>query len=266
LTDVESTQPSETRLRLGGIRVLRRLALEGSKPAGRVIMVHGAMDRATSFTRLWAKLPDCEVIAYDRRGYGHSSGVQAPPDFAVQVADLVDVASTDGGSGPVVAFGHSLGGDIVLAALERYPGIFAAAVIWEAPMPWLESWPQDTPSRGAGAQLGPEERAEWFMRRMVGDRLWERLPAATRCARRSEGVTLDTDFAYLADGAVFDAAAIAVPVTVGFGGKSRPHQRMAAKQLASSLSCSSIVEIPDAGHGAHLSHPKELADLIRQLF
>lgn len=223
------------------------------------------MDRATSFTRLMAKLPDWEVVAYDRRGYGHSSGVEAPLDFAQQVADLVEIAGRESGSGPVLAFGHSLGGDIVLAALERYPGIFDAAVIWEAPMPWLEFWPKDSPSRGGGNDLGPEERAEWFMRRMVGDRLWERLPAATRSARRSEGATLDTDFSYLAGGAVFDPAAISDPVTVGFGGNSRHHQRLAAKELAASLPRSFIVEIPDAGHGAHLSHPGEVANLIRNL-
>ena len=272
MSHIESSRAAPASTHIGGIRVLCRRAAEGSRAAAadsgrpaRVVMVHGAMDRATSFTRLMAKLPDCEVVAYDRRGYGHSSSLAAPADFAAQVADLAEVASIGAEPNAVVAFGHSLGGDIVLATMQQHPGLFSGAVIWEAPMPWLKFWPNDTASRGAGAKLGPEERAEWFMRRMVGDRIWERLPAATRAARRSEGRTLDTDFAYLEHGPVFDPAAITVPVTVGFGALSRPHQTMAAAELASSLPFSSIVEIPESGHGAHISHPGELSELIRSV-
>lgn len=243
------------------MRILRRPGPEGESPPKTVVMVHGAMDRATSFTRLMAKLPEWEAVAYDRRGYGHSAGLAAPGDFAVQVEDLVEIA----GAGPVVAFGHSLGGDIVLAALQSHPRVFSAALIWEAPMPWMPFWPDDTASRGAAGQLSPDERAEWFMRRMVGDKLWERLPAATRAARRSEGVTLQTDFAYLSHGPVFDATAITVPVTVGYGGKSRPHQRAAAHALAEALPGGQLVCVPEAGHGAHLTHPAVVADLIREL-
>lgn len=243
------------------MRILRRPALDGQRPAGTVVMVHGAMDRATSFTRLMAKLPEWDAVAYDRRGYGHSARLTAPEAFSRQVADLVAIA----GPGPVVAFGHSLGADIVLAALQRHPALFSAALVWEAPMPWMPFWPDDTASRGAAGELGPEERAEWFMRRMVGDRLWDRLPAATRAARRSEGPTLQTDFAYLSHGPVFDATAIAVPVTVGYGGESRPHQRAAARALAEALPDGQLVCVPDAGHGAHLTHPATVADLIRKL-
>ena len=265
MNHVESSKAPPASTHIGGIRVLHRIAAVGSGRAARVVMVHGAMDRATSFTRLMAKLPDCEVVAYDRRGYGHSRAVEAPGDFAAQVADLAEVAAIGAEPSALVAFGHSLGGDIVLATMQRHPGLFSGAVIWEAPMPWLKFWPNDTASRGAGAKLGPEERAEWFMRRMVGDRIWERLPAATRAARRSEGRTLDTDFAYLAHGPVFDPSAITVPVTVGFGGLSRSHQTMAAAELASSLPFSTIVEIPGSGHGAHISHPGEVAELIRSV-
>ncbi len=243
------------------MRIVRRPARDGHTAAGTVVMVHGAMDRATSFTRLIAKLPEWEAVAYDRRGYGHSAGLAAPESFAAQVEDLVDLA----GPGPVVAFGHSLGGDIVLAALQSHPRVFSAALIWEAPMPWMPFWPDDTASRGAAGDLAPEDRAEWFMRRMVGDKLWERLPAATRAARRSEGVTLQTDFAYLSHGPVFDATAIEVPVTVGYGGDSRAHQRDAAHALAEALPDGNLVCVPGTGHGAHLTHPGIVADLIRKL-
>lgn len=247
----------------GPLRVLRRPPLADGPAGGRtVVLVHGVMDRATSFTRLMAKLPDWTILSYDRRGYGRSLAAGPPDDgFDIQVDDLVSVV----GEVPAVAFGHSLGGDVVLAGTSRCPGLFTAALVWEPPQPWLPWWPSDSASRGAGSELEPEERAEWFMRRMVGDRIWERLPQATRAQRRAEGPTLAADMRSLSTGPLFDPDRIRIPVLVGRGGRSRVHQRRSARELADVLPKGQLVEIPDAAHGAHLSHPAEVADLIRRV-
>jgi pimeloyl-ACP methyl ester carboxylesterase len=253
-------EPQETPT--GGLRVLVREPLEDGPGGGRrLVLVHGAMDRATSFTRVTAKLRDWTVVAYDRRGYGHSSHLGAPDDFDVQVSDLLEVL----GGRPAVAFGHSLGGDVVLTTAVRHPGLITSAVVWEPPQPWLPFWPAESASRGAGSHLAPEDRAEWFMRRMVGDRIWERLPSATRAQRRAEGRTLEAEMRSLAGAPLFDPTAVHVPVIVGRGGESRVHQRRASRELASALPAGELAEIPDAGHGAHLSHPAEVADLIRRV-
>ncbi len=245
-----------------GLRIVRREPLADGPAEGRlVVLVHGAMDRATSFTRLMAKLPDWTVLAYDRRGYAHSAHLGPPESFSDQVSDLLAVL--DGH--PAVAFGHSLGGDIVLATEARHPGSISAAVVWEPPQPWMPFWPADSTTRGAGADLEPEDRAEWFMRRMVGDRIWERLPSATRRQRRAEGHTLNAELASLAGEPVFDPARIRIPVLVGRGGRSRVHQRRGARELAASLPDAELVEIAESDHGAHLSHPGEVADLIRRV-
>jgi pimeloyl-ACP methyl ester carboxylesterase len=216
------------------------------------------MDRATSFTRLMARLPDWTVVAYDRRGYGQSAHLGPPETFDQQIADLVAVL----GRQPAVAFGHSLGGDVVLATASRHPGLITAAVVWEPPQPWLPWWPTESAAKAAGAELEPEERAEWFMRRMVGDRIWERLPKATREQRRSEGHTLNADIGLLAGAAVFDPDQIRIPVIVGRGGDSRRHQRRSARELAASLPNAELVDIAGCGHGAHLSHPGVVAELL----
>lgn len=243
----------------GSLRLLVRQPLADGPAAGRLlVLVHGAMDRATSFTRLMAKLPDWTIVAYDRRGYGRSAHLGPPEDFDVQVRDLVDVLE----GRPAVAFGHSLGGDVVLATIARHPGLISSALVWEPPQPWLPWWPEESASRQAGSHLSPEDRAEWFMRRMVGDRIWERLPGATRAQRRAEGHTLAAELASLAGEAVFDPGRITVPVLVGRGGRTRVHQRRAARELAAALPAGRLVEIAEASHGAHLSHPTELADLI----
>ncbi|MDA8045608.1 MAG: alpha/beta hydrolase [Actinomycetota bacterium] len=246
----------------GGLRVIRREPMADGPAAGRlVVCVHGAMDRATSFTRLMTKLPDWTVVAYDRRGYGHSAHLGPPETFDQQVEDLLSVLDDQ----PAVAFGHSLGGDVVLATASRHPGLITAAVVWEPPQPWLSWWPSESAARAAGSELEPEERAEWFMRRMVGDRIWERLPPATREQRRSEGPTLSADIGLLSRAAVFDPHRIRIPVIVGRGGDSRPHQRRSARELAASLPHGQLAEIDGCGHGAHLSHPGEVAALLARV-
>jgi pimeloyl-ACP methyl ester carboxylesterase len=219
------------------------------------------MDRATSFTRLMARLPEWAIVAYDRRGYARSRYHGPPESFDVQVHDLLEVV----GDAPVVAFGHSFGGDVVLAVADRHPGVITAAVIWEPPQPWAPWWPSTSTSRGAHAHLDPGDHAERFMRRMVGDRIWERLPSATRAARRAEGPTMTAEIATLGAGPVFDPVRVPVPVIVGRGGRSSVHQRRGVRELASSLPNGELAEIPDAGHGAHLSHPAEIANLIRKV-
>jgi pimeloyl-ACP methyl ester carboxylesterase len=223
-----------------------------------VVLVHGSMDRASSLARLTSKLPDWTVVAYDRRGYAGSSPTGPPESFAQQVDDLVEVL--DGK--PAVTFGHSFGGDVVLAVAAKHPGLVPAALVWEPPQPWLAWWPADTAAAGAGTDLSPDERAEWFMRRMVGDRIWDHLPSSTQAERRAEGQTLEAEMSSLRAGPVFDAAAVQVPVLVGRGGGSKTHQRRAARELAAALPRGELVEIPEAAHGAHLSHPKKLAALL----
>jgi pimeloyl-ACP methyl ester carboxylesterase len=245
-----------------GLRVVERPPREEGPAVGRiVVLVHGAMDRATSFTRLAAQLADWTVVAYDRRGYSRSAHLGPPASFDVQVDDLMAVM--DGR--PAVAFGHSLGGDVVLATGARHPGLITSAVVWEPPQPWLPWWPDHSASAGAGSDLDPEERAEWFMRRMVGDRVWDRLPSATRRQRRSEGPTLAAELRTLASRPAFEPALIRIPVLVGRGGRSQVHQRRSARELAAALPLGELVDIEGAAHGAHLSHPAQVAALIRRV-
>jgi pimeloyl-ACP methyl ester carboxylesterase len=225
------------------------------------LLVHGSMDRATSFRRLQARLPEAIIISYDRRGYAGSGSRPTTETFADQVADLFEVL--DGR--PVVALGHSFGGGVVLAAAALHPELIRAAVIWEPPMPWLASW--QAGSAGAAAISSgddPADVAESFMRRMIGSHIWERLPPATREARRGDGPALITEIRSLRDSAAWDPAAVTIPVIVGSGGKSRDHQRQAAAELARVLPDAELAVLADSGHGAHLSHPGPLADLLRR--
>lgn len=225
-----------------------------------VLLVHGSMDRASSFARVLRHLDDLHVVAYDRRGYGRSRDVAPSTDLAVQVDDLIGVL--DGRR--AVGVGHSFGGTLLLAAAQRRPDLVDSLVIYEPPQPWLANWPTDPPPAAPeGCQDSAEEAAEAFMRRMIGDRIWERLPAATRAQRRAEGHALRADMLALAEGAAFDPGQVQVPVILGRGERGRTHQRDGAAALAAALPDAELVEVAGAEHGVHLSHPADLAELIR---
>ena len=144
------------------------------------------MDRATSFTRLMARLPDWRIVAYDRRGYASSSHIPAGETFDAQVEDLLEVL--DGA--PAVAFGHSFGGDVVLAAAAAHPSLIPSALVWEPPQPWLPWWPAavgspgsetNSSTQGDHREPDPADEAEAFMRRMVGDRVSGQTPLLHPC-------------------------------------------------------------------------------------
>jgi pimeloyl-ACP methyl ester carboxylesterase len=243
----------------GGLARLERPPVSDA-PAGEpvVLLVHGSMDRATSFRRVMRHLPDVTVVAYDRRGYAGSAGMAPSDDFAVQADDLLEVL--DGRR--AIGVGHSLGGNVVLAAAERRPDLLDAVVVYETPEPWRPWWPTGSAGRSVSGAADPADAAEGFMRRMVGDRVWQALPEATRERRREEGVALQAEMRSLRNGPVFDPAAIKVPVVVGYGSEGAAHHRRSAPALASELPDGRLVEVPAAGHGVHLSHPEALAGLV----
>jgi pimeloyl-ACP methyl ester carboxylesterase len=217
------------------------------------------MDRASSFRRVIAELTDLDVTAYDRRGYGDAVARGPAGSFADHVDDLLDVI----GGRPSVVAGHSLGGDVALAAAVRSPDVVRAVVAYEPPMPWQPWWPSDT-AGGAAAAERPEDAAEAFVRRMVGDDVWYRLPPSTKAQRRAEGPALIAELLAVQTTAVVDPAAVTVPVVLGVGGNGRDHHQLNTRKLVDLLPDAELTVIDGAFHGAHLSHPKQFAGLIRR--
>jgi pimeloyl-ACP methyl ester carboxylesterase len=236
-----------------------------------VVLVHGSMDRHRSFLRLRARLSCCHVVIYDRRGYERSR-VAGPPASGVadHASDLAGVLAER----PAVLLGHSYGGVLALALAAARPDLVRAAVVYEAPMPWTEWW--DAPSAGGtGAARGPGRRrwayegmdegdaAEAFVRRMIGDRRYERLSPSTRAEMRADGPALVRELtAIRLDPAPFDPASIKVPVVVGRGALTIERHVRGAAFLARSLANAELVVLDGADHGAHLSHSKALAGLV----
>jgi pimeloyl-ACP methyl ester carboxylesterase len=242
----------------------------GSSPDGPiVILVHGSLDRGASFARVTRRLPEVTTVAYDRRGYQGSRragvvGLGGHIDDLLIIAE--DAHAREGG--PVVALGHSLGGDVVVGAALANPRAFGAIGAYEPPMPWLGFHRPGggRPNRRPMSE-DPAEEAEAFFSRMVSPAAWARLTDAGRESRRADGPALVADMRGIhGAGAPFDVEFLEVPSVFGMGGPTtRPHHRRSVQWLGAHVPEAEVYQIPGAQHGAHLSHPDHFADMARRV-
>jgi pimeloyl-ACP methyl ester carboxylesterase len=250
-----------------GLHVVER----GPEDAPRVVLVHGSMDRASGMWAVARRLQgELRVITYDRRGYARSRALGGPFDLETHVADLVALLDRR----PAAVFGHSLGGDIALAAAQHHPDLVPAVGAYEPPMPWEPWWPTANAGRIAldsDARDGAGAAAEAFMRRMVGDVAWERLPAGTKAERRADGPALVEEFRDVRRRAPYDAAEISVPVLLARGDEGGPQHARAAAVLAERFGAPErtarfeMVVVPGARHGVHFQDPDACAALVRRV-
>ena len=222
-----------------------------------VVLVHGSMDRSAAFAWTVGHLRDLHTIRYDRRGYGKSIGC-GTTDLEGHVDDLLAIV----GDRPAVLVGHSIGGVIALRAAQRAPGLVRAVGVYEAPMPWIDWWPKRSAGGIARDAGSPEDGAEAFMRRMIGDERWEGLPAKTRADRRAEGPALFAELAAARRGPAYDLDAVQCPVLVARGTEAAGHHRDASDALAAQVGRSPVV-FRGAGHGGHVSHHADFAAFVR---
>jgi pimeloyl-ACP methyl ester carboxylesterase len=232
----------------------------GQPDAPTVVLVHGSMDRSAGLLKLSRRLDSVHrVVRYDRRGYGRSRPHPGPFGMEAQVEDLV--ALMDGR--PALLFGHSYGGNVALALAMRRPDLVDAVAVYETPLSWFDWWPGSTAGADALATRGePADAAERFMRRLVGDERWSRLPKATRAARRAEGVAMVGELTDLREHAPWDATAITVPVVAMHGSRGAPHHRLSTRYLADAVPGCRAIEIEEARHFGPNSHPDEVAEVI----
>lgn len=220
-----------------------------------MVLIHGSLDRSAGMARLARVLnPVCRVLRYDRRGYGRSWPHAGPFTVPDQVEDLRRLL----GDEPAVLFGHSFGGHVALAASVALPaGQVTGVSVFETPLSWMEWWPGDT-AGARGVAADPEDAAEAFMRRLIGDKGWSSLPEKTRQERRREGVALQAELSWIRSHAPWRVEDLRVPVLCGRGTKGASHHARGMRWLAGQTG-GVCEELEGAGHGAPNSHPGDVA-------
>ncbi len=226
-----------------------------------VVLVHGAMDRHSTFARVRSRLMEtCRVISYDRRGYAGSRGA-VPPARGVDdhVSDLAEIV----GDRRVTLVGHSYGGTVALAFAARQPENVGAVLAYEPPLAWKESWPSSHgPRSNPFGGVSSAEAAEAFLRRIVGPDRYDRLPLTTREEVVKDGDALVVELTAIRnDPAPFEPSDILLPVLVARGETTSEHQVEGVEWLVGELPAGSLHVIAGAGHIGHQSHPAEFANL-----
>jgi pimeloyl-ACP methyl ester carboxylesterase len=224
-----------------------------------VVLIHGSLDRSTSFLRTTRRLEDRLAVIYDRRGYARSRGVEPiATGIDMMVTDLLGVIR----GREVAVVGHSFGGLIALCAAEREPNLIKAVGAFEPPLPWYEWWPNR--SRSSFVTEDPHDYARGFFERMAGEGSWERLNESGKDARRADGPALVAELAAIRTGdPLVDLEHLEVPVVAGRGSKSADRHRRSAQVVAETVPNGQLFEIEGSGHGAHLSHPDAFANFVR---
>ena len=113
-------------------------------------------------------------------------------------------------------------------------------------------------------QDDPDEAAERFMRRLIGDDRWDRLPPSTRRARRSEGRAMVGELADLRSGAPWHADRITVPVLAMRGEHGQEHHRRGIDALAAMLPDVEIHAVAGARHFGPNTHPDAVGERVRR--
>lgn len=228
-----------------------------------IVLIHGSLDRGSSFARVVRRLPDLHTITYDRRGYHLSRDVLPVADtLDIHIDDLLSVI----GGRPAVVIGHSFGGTIALgAALRHEPAsTILALAAFEPPLPWLPV----AGNRASAARKYDDDPAvvsEQFFRRVVGHSAWDRLSEAAQDERRLDGPALAAEMQSIRGREPpFDPRQLALPAVFGRGDRSLARQRAGVQWLVENVIGSELIEFPGSGHGAHLSHPDAFANMVRR--
>ena len=239
------------------------VAVAGEPEQQPIVLVHGTLDRSAGMLKLSRRLDAAfHVVRYDRRGYGRSAEHPGPFDAPGNIDDLVAVIEATSDR-PAVIMGHSYGGNVALGVADRRPDLVAAVAVYEMPQSWQPWWSGGTAGGEAlRARDDPADAAERFMRRLVGDARWERLPPGTRDARRAEGRAVVGEMADLRERAPWSPERIAVPVLVMHGEHGQPHHRDGSRRLVALLDHAELHVVAGARHFGPNTHPDAVASLI----
>ncbi|MDB4962010.1 MAG: alpha/beta hydrolase [Myxococcales bacterium] len=227
----------------------------------RVLLIHGsAADRSTWSIQLAGPLKDAfALIAYDRRA--DASTVEAHADDAI--AQLGDDPT------PAIVIGSSFGAVIALDAVRRYPARFAGAVLIEPPMAASDEAPAAPTEflarldRAAETAGGPAA-AELFLRMVLGDTGFERMPRAYQDRSKAMWAEIRADSQALITyrPRYAELSTVTTPVQLLGGERSPAYFRPTLDALSAALPDARLELIAGAGHMLHAAAHRRFTEVV----
>jgi pimeloyl-ACP methyl ester carboxylesterase len=224
----------------------------------RWLLVHGsAADHSTWAIQLASPLRHRFALeAVDRRA------VTTVEESADDLAALI-------GDDRVLLAGSSFGAVVVLDVLRRYPARCAGAVLIEPPMAASDAGATAPASFLAelddiAVTAGPEAAAEKFLRTVLGDAVFERMPRAFQDRSKAKWPQIRADSAALIAyrPRYAELGSVGTPVLLVGGDRSAPYFRPTLDALAAALPAARLAIIPAAGHMLHAEAPRKFTELV----
>jgi len=224
----------------------------------RILLIHGsAADHTTWSIQLASSLKDrFTLIAYDR---SRADTVEAQADEAV--------ALLAGDPAPAIVVGSSFGAVIALDVIRRHGA--AGAVLIEPPMGATDEAPAAPAAflaeydRRMAEQGGPAA-AELFLRTVLGDVAYERMPRAFQERSKSKSSEIRADSAALIAyrPRYTELAAVKTPVLLLGGERSASYFRPTIDALFAALPDARFEIIAGAGHMLHAEAHRRFGEAL----
>ncbi len=226
----------------------------------RVLLIHGsATDAATWSIQLAPRstLRDqFTLVSYTRRSVG------SVEDHAGDALELI-------GDAPALIVGSSFGAVVALEVLRRGSPMIRGGVLIEPPMAASDATPA-APIAFLGefdrrvTDHGGPAGAEFFLRTVLGDVAYDRIPEAfqERSKQRWAEIRADSEALIAYRPRYDELAAIATPVLLLGGDRSAAYFRPTLEALRSALPHARLEVIRGAGHMLHAEAHRQFAELL----
>ena len=230
-----------------------------------LLLIHGsAADHSTWSVQLSTLGADFAMLAIDRDPrMGHT--VQEHADDAAELlASEVE--------GPCAVVGSSFGGAVALDLARRYPHLVSSLFICEPPLA-ASDWALPMPSGFACrfdsivAQESGEAAAEFFLREVLGDESFERMPLSYRKSSTSAWQQIRADMLALAGYRVryADLAQELRGSVILLGGeRSASFFRDTLEALESAIPDAKLIVLRGAGHMMQVDAHRQFAEVLRR--
>lgn len=247
---------------------------DGPRDAPSLLCVHGSWDDHHSWDGFAALLPQMRIVRYDRRGHSLSSAPPGQGRLGEDVADAVALLDHLQIARAHIV-GHSYGANVAIMIATRHPDRAETLMLHEPPVFALLSGDATADALRAQAaglmaraaeaieQGRVEQGARLFLEQVAfGEGSWTDLfDAETRATLlRNAGTWLDQyrDPERLA---VDVRALCGFPraIALSTGRATLPAYAEVIRRIAGIVPNVTVHPIERAGHGAHISHPAEMA-------